>query len=145
MSSAIEERIRAAFARQSFMAHLGAELTRVERGLAELTVRRNDRLLQQHGFMHAGVTTSVLDTACGVAALSVMDEESGVLSVEFKVNLLAPASGESFLARGEVLREGRTIVVCRGDAFSLDGDSPRLIAVMQATMMAVKGREGIRD
>jgi uncharacterized protein (TIGR00369 family) len=144
VTSPLETRIRARFAGQSFMAHLGVELVRVDPGLVELSVRRSEALLQQHGFLHAGVITAALDSACGFAALSVMDEESGVLSVEFKVNLLAPAAGALFLARGEVLKAGRTIIVCRGDAFSMDGDSPRLIAAMQATMMAVKGREGIR-
>ena len=145
MAPALEGRVRAAFARQTFMTHLGAELTRFERGVVEVSVRRKESLLQQHGFLHAGVITSVLDSACGFAALSVADEESGVLSVEFKVNLLAPAAGASFLARGEVLKAGRTVVVCRGDAYSLDGDAPRLIAAMQATMMLVKGKDGIRD
>ena len=119
------------------MAHLGAELVRLERGVAEIAYRRDARLLQHNGFLHAGVVTSILDTACGVAAQSVMEEGSDVLSVEFKVNLLAPAAGERFLVRGEVLKAGRTIVVCRGDAFAMDGPVPRLIAAMQASMMAV--------
>jgi len=127
------------------MAHLGARLHRVEDGVVEVEVSRAETLLQQHGFLHAGVLTSLLDSACGYAALTRMDDESAVMSVEFKVNLLAPAAGERFLVRGSVLKAGRTIVVCRGDAFVMDGDAPRLVAAMQATMMAVRRREGLAD
>jgi uncharacterized protein (TIGR00369 family) len=127
------------------MPHIGAELVRVGHGLVEISVRRNAALLQQHGFLHAGVLTSALDTACGAAALTTMDEESGVLTVEFKVNLLAPAIGERFFVRGQVLKAGRTIVVCRADAFAVDDEPPRLVSAMQATMMAVRGREGVKD
>ena len=141
----LEERVRRSFARQSFMSHLGAELTRVERGLGEISVSRHDALLQQHGFLHAGVLTSLLDSACGYAALTRMDEGTGVMSIEFKVNLLAPAAGDRFLVRGEVLKAGRTVVVCRGDAFAIDGSAPRLIAAMQGSMMAVRGRDGVSD
>lgn len=134
----LQSRIAASFARQSFMAHLDATLVRVEHGLVEIAVTRDNRLLQQQGFLHAGVLTSLLDSACGYAALTAMDEASEVVSVEFKVNLLAPANGQRFLARGTVLKAGRRIVVCRGDAFAVDGDGPRLVAAMQATMMAVR-------
>lgn len=127
------------------MAHLGARLTRVGDGLVEVEVERADTLLQQHGFLHAGVISALLDSACGYAALTRMDGTSGVMSVEFKVNLLAPAAGERFLVRGTVLKAGRTIVVCRGEAFAMDGAEPRLLAAMQASMMAVRGREGVQD
>lgn len=138
-------RIRASFARQSFMSLLGAELARVEPGVVEIAIARRNDLLQQHGFLHAGVLTSLLDSACGYSALTIMDGESGVMSIEFKVNLLAPAAGDRFLVRGEVLKAGRTVVVCRGDAFALEGERPRLVAAMQASMMAVRGRDGVRD
>jgi uncharacterized protein (TIGR00369 family) len=138
-------RVRRSFERQSFMAHLGARLVRVEDGLVELEVARAATLLQQHGFLHAGVLTSLLDSACGYAALTRMEHESAVMSVEFKVNLLAPAAGESFLVRGSVLKAGRTIVVCRGEAYNVDGAVPRLLAAMQASMMAVRQREGLAD
>ena len=127
--------------------HLGRRLPRRiahPRG-THLAIARRDDLLQQHGFLHAGVLTSLLDSACGYAALTVMDGESGVMSIEFKVNLLAPAAGDRFLVRGEVLKAGKTVVVCRGDAFALDGERPRLIAAMQGSMMAVRNREGVRD
>ena len=142
---ATRSRILDSFSRQSFMAHLGATLSRVEPGLVELRVSRRDDLLQQHGFLHAGVVSALLDSSCGYAALTRMEPGVGVMSVEFKVNLLVPAAGEHFLVRGSVLKAGRTIVVCRGEAFSTDGSEPRLIAAMQASMMAVRGREGVRD
>lgn len=143
--SAVEARVRASFARQSFMAHLGAELLRIDRGLVEIGIERRETLLQQHGFLHAGVLTALLDSACGYAALTVMDGESGVMSIEFKVNLLAPAAADRFRVRGEVLKAGRTVVVCRGEAFALDASEPRLIAAMQGSMMALRGRDGVRD
>lgn len=138
-------RILESFARQSFMRLLGARLAHVGPGVVELEIERADSLLQQHGFLHAGVLTSLLDSACGYAALTTMDETSAVMSVEFKVNLLAPATGERFRVRGEVLKAGRTIVVCRGDAFATDGDRERLVAAMQASMMVVRDRDGLRD
>jgi len=141
----MRSRIEESFLRQRFMQHIGAELLRVDPGEVEIGITRNDALLQQHGFLHAGVVSAILDSACGYAALSVMDAESGVLSVEFKTNLLAPAAGERFVATGTVLKAGRTLTVCRGEAFALDGGARRLIAAMQATMMSVRGRDGVRD
>lgn len=141
----VRSRIEASFKRQRFMQHIGAELLRVEPGVVEIGIARNDALLQQHGFLHAGVLSAILDSACGYAALSVMDDESGVLSVEFKTNLLAPAAGERFVASGAVLKAGRTLTICRGEAFAVDGGTRRLVAAMQATMMSVRGRDGVRD
>ena len=137
----LEARIRASFDRQTFMQHLGAQLARVVPGCVEITLQRDQRLLQQHGFLHAGVVNAMLDSACGYAALTVMEDDAAVLSVEFKTNLVAPAAGEHFMARGTVLRAGRTLVVCRGDAFVMDADPPRLVAAMQCTMMTVRGQE----
>ena len=141
----LRERISESFARQTFMRHLGAELVHVERGVVEIAIARNEMLLQQHGFLHAGVVSSILDSACGYAALSVMDADAAVLSVEFKTNLLAPAAGDRFLAFGTVLKAGRTLTICRGDAFAVEGDTRRLVAAMQATMMTVRGRDGLSN
>ncbi len=142
---AIRSRIEDSFKRQRFMQHIGAELLRVEPGVVEIGIARNDALLQQHGFLHAGLVSAILDSACGYAALSLMDADSGVLSVEFKTNLLAPAAGDRFVASGAVLKAGRTLTICRGEAFAVDGGTRRLIAAMQATMMSVRGRDGVRD
>lgn len=134
-------RVRASFDRQGMMSTLGAEVTAVERGKVVMTLGHDERLTQQHGFLHAGAVTSVLDTACGYAAFSVMPPDAAVLTVSFTVNLMAPAAGERFTITGEVVRSGRTLVVCRGEAFA-DG-SGRPFAVMQATMTAVYGKAGI--
>jgi uncharacterized protein (TIGR00369 family) len=113
----------------------------VEPGRVEMPLRHDDRFTQQHGFLHAGAVASVLDTACGYAAYSVMPPEAAVLTATYTINLLAPAAGERFAITGEVVRAGRTLVVCRGAAFA-DGDK-RPFAVMQATMTAVFDRPGI--
>jgi uncharacterized protein (TIGR00369 family) len=134
-------RVRASFDRQGMMTTLGVEVIAVEPGRVEMSLRHDDRFTQQHGFLHAGAVASVLDTACGYAAYSVMPPESAVLTATYTVNLLAPAAGERFSITGEVVRAGRTLVVCRGEAFA-DGDQ-RPFAVMQATMTAVYNRPGV--
>jgi uncharacterized protein (TIGR00369 family) len=141
-SEAMLARVRASFDRQGMMATLGVEVTAVEPGRVEMLLRHDDRFTQQHGFLHAGAVASVLDTACGYAAYSVMPPEAAVLTATYTINLLAPAAGERFTITGEVVRGGRTLVVCRGEAFA-DGDK-RPFAVMQATMTAVFDRPGIR-
>ena len=135
-------RVRASFDRQEMMRTLGVEVTSVELGKVEMALRHDDRFTQQHGFLHAGAVASVLDTACGYAAFSVMPPDAAVLTASYTINLLAPAAGERFVITGEVVRAGRTLVVCRGEAFA-DGDQ-RPFAVMQATMTAVYNRPGVR-
>lgn len=139
-----EERVRTSFLRQKVMATIGASLTHVGPGTVEIEMSFSPELTQQHGFLHAGVISTGLDTACGYAAFSLMPENAGVLTIEFKVNLLAPGRGERFLFRGSVTKPGRTIIVVDGQAYAMsaDGDA-RLIATMTATVMAVHGREGI--
>ena len=134
-------RVRASFDQQAMMTTLGVEVIAVEPGRVEMSLRHDDRFTQQHGFLHAGAVASVLDTACGYAAYSVMPPEASVLTATYTINLLAPAAGERFAITGEVVRAGRTLVVCRGEAFADDGRRP--FAVMQATMTAVVGRPGI--
>lgn len=144
----IAARVRASFDKQKIMRLLGATLTKVERGQVEITLPFKEELTQQHGFLHAGVVTTILDSACGYAALSVMPEGAGVLSIEFKTNLLAPAKGDTFVARGRVVRAGKTIVVCSGDVIALQsstGDEEASVATMLATMLVVQGRPGITD
>jgi uncharacterized protein (TIGR00369 family) len=136
---AIEKKVRASFGLQGLMSTLGAEMTSVRAGAVEIRCRFDARLTQQNGFLHAGVITSILDSACGYAALSVAPVECEVLTVEFKVNLLAPAVGEAFAARAAVKRAGRTLTICAADAFAVSGDGEKLIATMLATMMNVKG------
>ena len=124
------------------MSTLGVGVTSVEPGKVAMSLRHDDRFTQQHGFLHAGAVASVLDTACGYAAFSVMPSDAAVLTASYTINLLAPAAGERFVITGEVVRAGRTLVICRGEAFA-DGDQ-RPFAVMQATMTAVYNRPGIR-
>lgn len=139
-----EERVRASFARQQIMSTIGATLTVVRPGIVEIEMPHSEMLTQQHGFLHAGIISTALDSACGYAAFSVMPEDAGVLTIEFKVNLLAPGRGERFLFRGSVTKPGRTILVADGQAYSFAADGEaRLIATMTGTMMAVRGREGI--
>lgn len=136
-----ESRVRESFARQQLMQTLGATLTLVEPGAVEIELPYQAGLTQQHGFLHAGVVASALDSACGYAAFSLMPADAAVLSIEFKVNMLSPAKGERLLARAEVKRAGRTIVVCTADAFMLENGQSKVVATMLATMMCVRGRE----
>ena len=135
-------RVRASFDRQGMMTTLGVEVTAVEPGRVEMSLRHDDRFTQQHGFLHAGAVASVMDTACGFAAFSVMPPDAAVLTASYTINLMAPAAGERFTITGEVVRAGRTLVVCRGEAFADGGERP--FAVMQATMTAVYDRPGVR-
>ena len=140
-----EARIRASFARQRFMETLGASLERVAPGEVAIAFTHREALTQQHGFLHAGVMTSVVDSACGYAALSLMEPGVGVLSVELKVNMLAPGTGERFVATGRVVRSGRTLTVCTGEVVAEGTGEPTVVMIIQATMMAVRNREGIAD
>ena len=140
-----ERRVRESFTRQSFMATLGASLVRVEPGEVLIAVPFSAALTQQHGFLHAGVVTAVMDSACGYAALTLMEPRAGVMSVEFKVNLLAPAAANRFIAVGRVVRAGRTLTVCHGELRAVQDEAEVLVAVMQGTMMAVRDRTGIAD
>ena len=139
-----EGRVRASFARQNAMRALRAELTLVTPGIVEIEMPFSDALTQQHGFLHAGVISAGLDSACGYAALSTMPENAAVLTIEFKVNLLAPGRGVRFLFRGSVTKPGRTIVVADGQAYAFGADEEaKLIATMTGTMMTIVGREGM--
>jgi len=126
---------RATFAGQPFMAAIGAELVRVAPGEVDIVLPFRADLTQQHGYLHAGVVTALVDTACGCAAFTLMPAGSGVVSVEYKVNLLAPAVGERMLARGRVLRAGRTLTVCSGEVLAVTGNEEKPVAAMLATMM----------
>ena len=132
------ERVRDSFARQIVMSTLGATLSRVADGEVDIAMPFRADLSQQHGFLHAGILATILDSACGYAAFSRMPADAAVLSIEFKINLLSPAAGERFLARGRVLRSGRTITVCQADGFAITGQSEKLIATMVGTMMCVR-------
>lgn len=140
-----EDRVRQSFARQKAMETIGASLTLVEPGTIEIEMPFSANLTQQHGFLHAGIISAALDSACGYAAYSVMPSDAAVLTIEFKINLLSPGKGERFLFRGSVTKPGRTIIVADGQAFAFDADgSAKQIATMTATLMTVSGRTDIR-
>lgn len=133
-----EERVRESFARQALMKTINAHLSRVAPGEVIIELPFRDDLTQQHGYLHAGIVTSIADTACGYAALSLMTEDADVLSVEYKINLLSPARGEKLIAHAEVKRAGRTLTVCEAEVFAVNGDEEKLVAAMLATMMAIR-------
>ena len=140
-----EARVRASFAKQNAMATLGAEMTSIVPGVCEIEMAFNAAFAQQHGFLHAGAISTVLDSACGYAAFSLMPEDAAVLTIEFKVNLLSPGKGERFLFRGAVTKPGRTILVTDGQAFALTPDGePKLTATMTATMMSIRDRPHLK-
>ena len=136
-----EPRVHASFASQPAMATIGARLVRVAPGEVDIELPFRADLTQQNGFIHAGILSAVMDSACGYAAFTLMPADAGVLSIEFKVNLLAPAQGERMIARGRVVRAGRTISVCQGDAFAVREGQERHVATMTGTMMTVLPRE----
>lgn len=139
-----ENRVKDSFTRQKVMASIGAELTRVNPGEVEIEMPFDAGLTQQHGFLHAGIISTVLDSACGYAAYSLVPADSAVLTIEFKVNLLSPGRGERFLFHGQVTKPGRTIIVADGQAYAYSSDGEaRMIATMTGTIMVVNGREGI--
>jgi uncharacterized protein (TIGR00369 family) len=132
-------RVRSCFDRQALMRTLGARLSRIEPGEVDIAFAFNDAFTQQNGFLHAGIATALVDTACGLAAYTLMPADADVLSVEFKVNLLRPAVGERFLACGRVIKPGNTLIVTQGELRAwpqadtdIDGQA---IAIMQATMI----------
>ena len=137
------QRVHDSFGRQGIMHTLGARLGDIIPGAVDIALAWAPALTQQHDFLHAGVVATVLDSACGYAAYTLMSEDSAVLTIEFKINLLAPAKGERFRMEGRVVKPGRTITVCEGKAYALDGKTDKLIATMGCTLMAVSGREGI--
>jgi uncharacterized protein (TIGR00369 family) len=138
-----EARVRASFARQTAMATLGIEIVSVRAGEVELKMPYAPDYTQQHGFIHAGIVTTALDTACGYAAFSLMPDNAAVLTVEFKTNLLAPARGEYFLFGAHVVKPGRTITVCDAQAFAIEDGKEKLVASMTGTLMALFDRDGI--
>lgn len=137
-----EALVRASFAQQGLMSLYGASLTGVSAGAVDVEVPFRADLTQQHGLFHGGVTTALTDSACGYAALTLMAPGSEVLTVNFSINLIAPAQGERLLARGRVVRSGRSISVCHGDTYAIAADGHEThCATMTATMMRVDTSE----
>lgn len=137
-------RVRDSFDRQGAMQTLGARLGLVAPGAVDIELDWAPGLTQQHGFLHAGMVATALDSACGYAGFTLMAADAAVLTIEFKINLLAPAKGQRFRMQGRVLKPGRTITVCEGKAFAIDGGQEKLVATMGCTLMAITGRDHIQ-
>ena len=133
-----ETRVRSSFSQQGMLTSLGAQIGILRAGEVHLTAPFDAHFSQQDGFLHAGVVTTLMDSACGCAAHTLMPVGSRVLSVEFKVNLLSPARGERFRAEGRVIKAGRTLTVCEGKLFSIEKEKASLCAIMQATMICIR-------
>ena len=135
--------VRSSFSRQKVMQTLGVQINSLSPGQIELEMPFDAAFTQQHGFMHAGIITTALDSACGYAAYSLMPVEASVLTVEFKINLMSPARGERFLFRAGVLKAGRTLIISEGKSFAVRDGQEKLIAAMTATLMAVQGHQEV--
>lgn len=132
-----ESRIRSSFERQGIMKTIGARLLSVAPGEVRIELPWSEAVTQQHGFVHAGIVSTIADNACGYAAYTLMPAGSDVLGVENKINFLAPARGERFVSVGRVVKAGRTLAVCTGEVWAYDNGKETLVAVMQTTMMAL--------
>ncbi len=132
-----ETRVRSSFEKQDVMKTIGASLIKMAPGEVVIEFSYDQSLTQQNGYIHAGVVTTVVDSACGYAAYTLMPADSEVLTIEYKVNFMSPAKGETFKGIGKVLRSGRTITVCSGDVIAVEGGKERVVATMQATMISL--------
>lgn len=140
---AYDARVRDSFNRQNVMRTLGIRIADLTPGHIVLEMAHSADFTQQHGFLHAGVVSTALDSACGYAAFSLMPAEAAVLTVEFKINLLNPADGERFRFVADVVKPGRNLTICEARAYATKGGLEKLVATMTATLMALVGRTGV--
>lgn len=138
-------RVEASFAKQSVMETIGARLLSVAPGAVEIGLEITPRVSQQHGFVHAGIVATIADSAAGYAGLTLMPEGRGVLTAEFKINLMAPASGERLVARGRVVKSGRLLTIAQAEVEAIEGERTRTVALLTATLVAVENRQGVVD
>ena len=134
-----EAEVRKSFSGQSFMTTIGAELSCISAGAVEISLPLRHDLLQHHGYLHGAVIAAIVDTACGYSALTLMPPESTVLTVEYKINFMSPARGSAIIARGRVVKPGRNLTVCSGEAVTIAGGREKAVAVLTATMVRVSG------
>lgn len=144
-SNDFEKRVRDSFAKQTIMATLGAEIAAVRLGEVEIVLPFSDKILQQHGFIHAGAVATIADSACGYAGLSVMPPDAAVLTTEFKIHLLSPAKGDRLRAIGRIVRNGKSLVVTLGEVFAETSGASKQVALITASMMVVGTGTGLRD
>jgi len=135
-----ETKVRDSFSRQKFMDLINAKLFKVEPGFCEIHVPYDVNLTQQHSFFHAGIVGAIADNAAGYAAFSLMDENSSILTVEFKLNLISPADGELLIGKSQVLKYGRTLTICRSDVFIVKGGVEKLCAASQSTLIELPNK-----
>jgi uncharacterized protein (TIGR00369 family) len=140
-----QTRIRASFDRQGLMGTLGASILRIAPGAVDIALSPSPAVSQQHGFVHAGAVSAIADSAAGYAALSLMPQSAGVLTTEFKINLVAPAAGERIIAKGRIVKSGRTLTLAQTEVFSEAAGREKLVALLTATLMAIDGRDGVAD
>ena len=145
MDPALRARIQASFDKQGLMSTLGASILHIAPGAVDIALLASPSVSQQHGFVHAGAVAAIADTAAGYAALSLMPPGAGVLTTEFKINLVAPAAGERIVARGRVIKAGRTLILAQTEVFSETAGEERLVALLTATLMTIEGRDGVVD
>jgi uncharacterized protein (TIGR00369 family) len=138
------QRVRASFERQAAMKTIGATLGDIEPGRVVIELPYSPALTQQHGFLHAGMIATALDSACGYAAFTLMPADAGILTIEYKINLVAPGKGQLFRMEGQVVKPGRTITLVEGRAFAIDEGKEKLIATMTATEMTITGRDDVK-
>jgi uncharacterized protein (TIGR00369 family) len=138
------QRVRASFERQAAMKTIGASLGDIEPGRVVIELPYSPALTQQHGFLHAGMVATALDSACGYAAFTLMPADAGILTIEYKINLVAPGKGQRFRMEGQVIKPGRTITLVEGRAFAIDDGKEKLIATMTATEMTITGRDDVK-
>lgn len=140
-----EAKVRSSFGRQTAMQTLGAVIGKVEAGSVEIEMPYRADLAQQHGFIHGGIVTAIVDSACGYAAFSLCAPDTSILTVEYKVNFVAPAKGERLLARGQVVRPGATVSVCKGDVLAYENGQETLVATILTTMMIMPDRPDLAN
>ena len=141
----VDDRITRSFGKQGLMNTLGATLGKIAPGAVEIILRPGPAVSQQHGFVHAGAVSAIADSAAGYAALSLMPAGTGVLTTEFKINLVAPATGDVIVARGRVVKAGRTLTLAQTEVFAVTDGKEKLVALLTATMMSIRDRDGISD
>jgi uncharacterized protein (TIGR00369 family) len=142
---AFQARVQASFDKQGLMSTLGASILHMAPGAIDIVLLPSPSISQQYGFIHAGAVAAIADSAAGYAALSLMPPGAGVLTTEFKINLVAPAAGERIVARGRVIKAGRTLTLAQTEVFSETGGEEKLVALLTATLMTIEGRDGVAD
>jgi len=133
-------RVQSSFEKQQFMEFIGAELSKVEQGYCEIRLPYSKNLTQQHGFFHAGIVSTIADNAAGYAAFTLMEATSSILTVEYKINLMAPAKGEVLIGKGKVIKPGKTLSICQTEVFAEEKGIQKLCAVVQSTLIQLKNK-----